>query len=168
MNGWYVKNRKSWRDRLLTVPLMQLFKDLLARGSPCTPDFLLLPRGGVLINGRRVRWIDCKTFYGSAALCSDGRLPVGRLLQQARRYDEAFCRPPPSTSTSTSTYSCTIETVSPLKLPSRADSSAMKSSGDNGKCTVRLINRCMHACMFVRTHSMYVFVYEFAYECTYD
>eukprot|EP01036_Dinobryon_divergens_P032430 gene32430-42015_t len=114
--------------------------ELLDRGSPCTPDFLLLPRGGVRINGRRVRWIDCKTFYGSAALCSDVRLPVGRLLQQARRYNEAFCRPSSSSSPSSSStavvkasLTTTIETSS--KLPAidlRVGNNKSKSGGASG------------------------------------
>jgi hypothetical protein len=62
--------------------------DLLKLGSSHTPDFLLL--GSVIINSVRVRWIDVKTYYGSSSLCRDERLPIGKILAQAERYNSAF------------------------------------------------------------------------------
>ena len=63
---------------------------LYSLGSRNTPDFLL--RGNIEINGVTVRWIDCKTYFGSSLLASNPRLPIGKLLQQADRYNRAFCR----------------------------------------------------------------------------
>ena len=53
-----------------------------------TPDVLL--RTPAVINGRRVRWIECKLFYGAVTLANNGELPVGKLSKQAARYDRAF------------------------------------------------------------------------------
>ena len=63
-------------------------KELFERGMSNTPDFLLL--GNVKINGTRVKWLDCKSYYGSALLCRDSRLPIGKLTTQARRYNDAY------------------------------------------------------------------------------
>lgn len=62
---------------------------LAATGSALTPDVLCEPP--VLINGKRVAWLDCKTFYGAACLArAGGESPVAKLERQARRYCSAF------------------------------------------------------------------------------
>ena len=66
-------------------------EQLRARGSKNTPDFLLLGTS-ISINGRLVRWIDCKTYFGTSVLATNGKLPIGKLLQQSERYNRAFCR----------------------------------------------------------------------------
>lgn len=59
-------------------------KDL---GSPSTPDCVLLD--DCYVNGRLVRWIDMKNFYGSAA----SKHFVDKLIKQASRYNTEFGGP---------------------------------------------------------------------------
>jgi len=80
---------RAWLDAN-HIPYMTEM-DLLKLGSSHTPDFLLL--GSVIINSVRVRWIDVKTYYGSSSLCLDERLPIGKILAQAERYNSAFTKP---------------------------------------------------------------------------
>lgn len=70
--------------------------DLRMAGSSHTPDFLLLSKS-IRINNKRVRWIDCKTYYGSSALCTDKKLPIGKLIAQSERYNAAFATCPEET-----------------------------------------------------------------------
>jgi len=57
-------------------------------GCSNTPDFLLL--GDVWINGAPVRWIDCKTYYGSSELCNNPILPIGKMRHQIARYNKMY------------------------------------------------------------------------------
>ncbi len=57
-------------------------------GCSNTPDFLLL--GDVRINGTPVRWIDCKTYYGSSELCNNPILPIGKMRHQITRYNDIY------------------------------------------------------------------------------
>ena len=79
---------REWLNRNKIPYLVE--EDLLSRGSTATPDFLIL--GNVSLNGVPIRWIDAKTYFGSALLCRDRRLPIGKLLDQADRYNKAFAR----------------------------------------------------------------------------
>lgn len=51
------------------------------------PDFRFTEP--VLINGKEVRWIEVKTYYGSGSLTSK-TLPIGRISAQLKRYTDAF------------------------------------------------------------------------------
>jgi len=53
--------------------------------SYLTPDFLLLD--DVYINGQKVKWIDCKCYYGSAGMGIYGRKSLQRVSQD---YNEKF------------------------------------------------------------------------------
>jgi len=64
---------------------------LALSGSSCTPDFLITGRR-VLINGVSIRWIDAKTYFAAASLADDVKLPIGKCLAQAKRYNAAFAQ----------------------------------------------------------------------------
>lgn len=63
------------------------FKPIVGRDGPqchdcfqnLTPDFLL--EDGVLINGQKVNWIDCKCSYGSASMGIYGKTSLQRVSQ---------------------------------------------------------------------------------------
>ena len=64
-------------------------QDLLVQmGLKATPDFYI--QDDLRINGKEVRWIDCKTYYGSRVLADDRTLPIGNLYKQKRLYNELF------------------------------------------------------------------------------
>ena len=56
-------------------------------GSPSTPDCVLLDN--CYVNGRLVRWIDMKNYYGSSA----SKHFVDKLIKQVSRYDNEFGGP---------------------------------------------------------------------------
>lgn len=60
---------------------------LFLTGSKSTPDCVFLD--DCYINGKLVRWIDMKCFYGTS--CSSHF--VSKLQKQAKRYDEEFQGP---------------------------------------------------------------------------
>ena len=49
-----------------------------------TPDFLFLTP--VIINDKKVCWLDCKVFYGTRLLAPNKKLPVGKLDETASKY----------------------------------------------------------------------------------
>ena len=59
---------------------------LKALGAKCTPDCLLLD--DVYINGRNVRWIECKSYYASGL--RENFWFTKKLLKQARKYQREF------------------------------------------------------------------------------
>ena len=80
---------KAWLE-LKNVPFITE-EQLALSGSSCTPDFLIIGRR-VLINGVSIRWIDAKTYFAAACLADDGKLPIGKCLAQAKRYNSAFAQ----------------------------------------------------------------------------
>ena len=53
-----------------------------------TPDFLFLTP--VIINDKKVCWLDCKVFYGTRLLAPKKKLPVGKLDETASKYSACF------------------------------------------------------------------------------
>jgi hypothetical protein len=57
--------------------------------SQGTPDFVIGEGVKLYINGRRVRWIECKAFYGAAMFTARGdekNVPVAKVKRIAERY----------------------------------------------------------------------------------
>jgi len=53
-----------------------------------TPDVLFLRP--ISINGRLVKWIDAKLYYASVTYARNTKIPNGKLLKQAQRYNTHF------------------------------------------------------------------------------
>lgn len=62
-------------------------KEMYDAGFKSTPDVVMVD--DCVINGRSVKWIDSKCYYGS---CGSGYF-VSKLKEQSKRYDEAFKGP---------------------------------------------------------------------------
>jgi hypothetical protein len=55
------------------------------------PDIILIK--SIIINGKEVNWIDCKAFYASYLIATDGiykKAPLNRVPQQIQRYNSAY------------------------------------------------------------------------------
>ncbi|KAL3811345.1 hypothetical protein ACHAXA_007410 [Cyclostephanos tholiformis] len=66
--------------------LTQMKMGARARGP--TPDIVFLR--SVEINGRLVKWIDAKMYYGSATYSKNKRIPNGKLRGIADRYNDFY------------------------------------------------------------------------------
>ena len=54
----------------------------------CTPDILFTPPEGILLNGRRIHWIECKSGLYMPNLTSERQ--VNNLIAQVKKYEEHF------------------------------------------------------------------------------
>jgi hypothetical protein len=53
-----------------------------------TPDVLFLRP--IHINGRLVKWMDAKMYYGSVTYACNNKIPNGKLIKQAQRYNTFY------------------------------------------------------------------------------
>lgn len=86
----HANNFESALAMYLTEQNIQFLDENILYDMCCsnTPDFLLL--GDIRINGASVRWIDCKTYYGSSELCNNPILPIGKMRHQITRYNNMY------------------------------------------------------------------------------
>ena len=86
----YLQSETKGKKEGIFLTKSELWKEMKSGKRPRgpTPDILFLKP--IRINGCLVKWIDAKSYYGSAMFANSKKIPNGKLYDQALRYNQHY------------------------------------------------------------------------------